>query len=307
MDGIILINKPPNFTSFDIVAIMKKLTKAKKVGHAGTLDPLATGVLPILIGKATKVQEIFLNKTKEYIATFQLGIETDSEDITGQIFRRSAVPDLDKKDIEGILKLLLGKQEQTPPMYSAVKQNGQRLYTLARKGLVIPRSKRSIEIKNIQLIDYNAETKRVTISTTCSKGTYVRTLCADIGKKLGCGATLTALERIRSGPFYLKDCITLDAAKDYCKKGILHQHIMPIECIFGDYNCVNLTFAQGNRFKNGGNIDLNRVSIEDYRNSEIFKVYAPKSPQSACSYDFLGLGKINLENNELMFFKLLKS
>ena len=148
MDGILLINKPQDFTSFDVVAVIRKLTKTKKVGHAGTLDPMATGVLPILIGKATKFQDLLLNKSKEYKASFKLGIETDTQDITGEILSENFVPCLKNEDIKTALNFFKGKIEQTPPMYSAIKQDGERLYNLARKGIEVSREKRIVEIKN---------------------------------------------------------------------------------------------------------------------------------------------------------------
>lgn len=309
MDGILLINKPQGFTSFDVVAVIRKLTKTKKVGHAGTLDPTATGVLPILIGKATKFQDLLLNKSKEYKASFKLGIETDTQDITGEILSESLVPNLKKEEIQNVLNFFKGKIEQTPPMYSAIKQNGQRLYNLARKGIEVSRKKRMIEIKNIELLDYSPETNEVSILVNCSKGTYIRTLVCDIGEKLGCKATLTSLLRTRSGPFWLKDCITLDQAKNFCEADSLHKHIIPLEKFFDNYKSVKLTAAQGKRFKNGGNIDLNRISLrnlqddKDYNIDEIFRVYA--LGEDSKTLEFLGLGKVNLSKNELEFFKLL--
>lgn len=308
MDGILLINKPQDFTSFDVVAVIRKLTKTKKVGHAGTLDPLATGVLPILIGKATKFQDLFLNKSKEYKASFKLGIETDTQDITGEILSESFVPNFKKEEIQNALNFFKGKIEQTPPMYSAIKQDGQRLYNLARKGIEVSRKKRLIEIKSMELLDYNQETKEIFILVNCSKGTYIRTLVCDIGEKLGCKAALTSLLRTRSGPFCLKDCITWDQVKNFCETDSLHKHIISIEKIFENYKSVKLTAAQGKRFKNGGNIDLSRTALKnfkDYKDSEILKVYAHSDDITTKSLEFLGLGKINLLKNELEFFKLL--
>jgi len=308
MDGILLINKPQDFTSFDVVAVIRKLAKTKKVGHAGTLDPLATGVLPILIGKATKFQDLLLNKSKEYKASFKLGIETDTQDITGKILSESFVPHLKNEDIKTTLNLFKGKIEQIPPMYSAIKQDGQRLYNLARKGIEISRKKRLIEIKNIELLDYNPKHNEISILVNCSKGTYIRTLVCDIGEKLGYKATLVSLSRTKSGKFEIKDCITLDEAKSFYENNTLDNYIIPIEKFFEDYKSINLTAAQGKRFKNGGDIDLSRTALKnfkDYKDSEIFKVYAPSDDITTKSLEFLGLGKINSLKNELEFFKLL--
>lgn len=309
MDGILLINKPQDFTSFDVVAIIRKLTKTKKVGHAGTLDPMASGVLPILIGKATKFQDLFLNKSKEYKASFKLGIETDTQDITGEILSESLVTNFKKEEIQNVLNFFKGKIEQTPPMYSAIKQNGQRLYNLARKGIEVSREKRIVEIKSVELLDYDPENNEISILVNCSKGTYIRTLVCDIGEKLGCKATLTSLLRTRSGPFCLKGCFTLEQVKNFCETDSLHKYIIPLEKFFENYKSVKLTAAQGKRFKNGGNIDLNRISLrnlqgsKNYKNKEIFKVYS--FCENSKALDFLGLGKVNLDKNELEFFKLL--
>ena len=308
MDGILLINKPQDFTSFDVVAVIRKLIKTKKVGHAGTLDPMATGVLPILIGKATKFQDLLLNKSKEYKASFKLGIETDTQDITGKILSESFVPHLENEDIKTALIFFKGKIEQVPPMYSAIKQDGQRLYNLARKGIKVSRKKRLIEIKSIELLGYDPKSNEISILVNCSKGTYIRTLVCDIGEKLGCKATLTSLLRTKSGKFELKDCITLDEAKSFHENNTLENHIIPIEKIFENYKSVKLTSAQGKRFKNGGNIDLNRTGLKtckNYKGSDIFKVYVPSEGTTTKSLEFLGLGKINSLKNELEFFKLL--
>lgn len=308
MDGILLVDKPQNFTSFDVVAIIKKLTETKKVGHAGTLDPLATGVLPILIGKATKFQDLFLNKSKEYKAFFKLGIETDTQDITGNIIKETSVPDLKTREIQAVLRDFEGQIEQIPPMYSAIKQNGKRLYSLARQGIEVQREKRLVEIKNIELLNYDKDISEISILVSCSKGTYIRTLVADIGEKLGCVATLSSLLRTRSGSFQLKDCITLDEAKKFHENNSLHKYIIPLEKIFENYKNIILTPAQGKRFRNGGDIDLSRTALKNcknYKDAEVFKVYVRSENQNFNSLNFLGLGKINLHKNELEFFKLL--
>lgn len=308
MDGILLINKPQDFTSFDVVAVIRKLTKTKKVGHAGTLDPMATGVLPILIGKATKFQYLFLNKSKEYKASFKLGIETDTQDITGEILSENFVPNFKKEEIQSTLNFFKGKIEQVPPMYSAIKQNGQRLYNLARQGIEVSREKRIVEIKSIELLDYDPENNEISILVNCSKGTYIRTLVCDIGEKLGYKAVLTSLIRTKSGKFELKACITLDEAKSFYENNTLDRYIIPLEKIFENYKSVRLTVAQGKRFKNGGNIDLYRTALKsckNYKDSEVFKVYVTSEDITTKSLEFLGLGKINLLKNELEFFKLL--
>ena len=197
MNGVIIVDKKKGRTSFDEIREIRKKYNIKKVGHAGTLDPMATGVLIILIGDATKLSDYLMDHDKEYIATLKLGQRTDTLDSEGQVIEEKEVPDLSKKNIEEVLFNLLGKSKQIPPMYSAIKVNGKKLYELARKGEEIERKEREIEIYEIKLIKIKEENKKISeieFKVKCSKGTYIRTLCEDIAKKLG---TLRIYERFK--------------------------------------------------------------------------------------------------------------
>ena len=202
MNGILNIYKEPGFTSFDVVAKLRGILKQKKIGHTGTLDPAAQGVLPVCLGKATKLCELITDGYKTYEAVMLLGTVTDTLDMEGSVLKRHDVtcsPD----EVTKTVMSFAGKIEQIPPMYSALKVNGQRLYELARQGVTVERKKRSIEIYNIDII--SIELPRVVFSVTCSKGTYIRTLCDDIGEKLGCGACMESLKRTASGRFKIED------------------------------------------------------------------------------------------------------
>lgn len=291
MDGIIIINKPKEFTSFDVVAIMRKLCNTKKIGHAGTLDPMATGVLPILIGNATKLQSMLQNSQKEYIAEFKFGITTDSEDITGKVLTTNTVS-VKKENIQAVLSDFRGKIQQIPPMYSAVQKNGVRLYNLARQGIEVEREPREVSIYKLELLSYNDNENIAKILVCCSKGTYIRTLCADIGQKLGCGAVLISLERTYAAFFSISDSITLNEAKIRANNGTLCDKLIPIEKVFKDYEPLTVTMAQGVRLKNGGAISLDRTDIKKVVDKTVFRTYDKEGT-------FLGLSIVNQQKGEL--------
>lgn len=295
MDGVIIIDKPQDFTSFDVVAKMKKLLHTKKVGHAGTLDPMATGVLPILIGRATKAQDILPNQTKGYEAEFKLGIQTDTLDITGKIIGTSEVTST-RQDIENILPKFRGDIEQIPPMYSALKKDGVRLYDLARQGVEIERKARPITIEKLELLEYNDVQHTAKISVTCSKGTYIRSLCDDIGKTLGCGATMTKLRRTEACSFNENVAITLDKVEQLSLNNEVEAYIQPIESLFMCYEAVKVSPAQSRRFQNGNPLDINRVRVLK-STSGIIRINSDTG-------EFLGLGKI--EADEIKMYKLFK-
>ena len=211
MDGIIIINKPKGCTSHDIVYKVKRIF-GEKVGHTGTLDPMAEGVLPILIGKGTLVSKYLINHDKKYIVKLQLGVKTDTADSEGKIIENSEVNNdlLNKENIVNILKTFIGKQEQIPPIYSAIKVNGKKLYEYARKGQEVELKPRKIEIYDINLISYSVEKKQIEFEVFCGKGTYIRSLCEDIAKKMGTIGYMKELKRVQVGDFKIEDSITID-------------------------------------------------------------------------------------------------
>ncbi|MBU1027058.1 MAG: tRNA pseudouridine(55) synthase TruB [Candidatus Margulisbacteria bacterium] len=240
MNGIIIVNKPADWTSFDVVAKIRALSKVKKVGHSGTLDPMATGVLPVFLGRATKSIQYFMGGNKGYIAEMTLGIRTDTLDAAGkEMSNDKCRPRPEGLRPEGmsndgsIIKLFekfTGEIEQTPPMYSAVKIKGQRLYKLARKGITVKREPRKITIHSIKLLNFEeGKHPKVTFEVYCSKGTYVRQLVSDIGDDLGCGAHLSKLMRIYAQPFHITQAVNMETIITLAKIGRLESIIVPVE------------------------------------------------------------------------------
>lgn len=211
LSGILIIDKPIGMTSHDVVNAVRHIFGVKKVGHAGTLDPIATGVLVILVGKATKRSNSLLNQDKSYAVTLRLGVSTDTADASGKVLRTGALTDLSIDAVRGAVMSFVGKRKQVPPMYSAVKLKGKALYKLARKGIEVPREPRCIHIKDINIRDISIPD--VIFDISCSKGTYVRQLCADIGELLGCGGHMAELRRTRSGGYDISQAVALDNLK----------------------------------------------------------------------------------------------
>ncbi len=234
MNGILLLNKPKGLTSHDCVFKIRKILKTKKVGHTGTLDPDVTGVLPICIGRATKVAEFLTGESKTYIGKVTLGYSTTTEDASGELVEEKPVNRIiTKNEILLVLNQLTGQQTQTPPMYSAVKVNGKRLYEYARKGIVIDRPSRDITIHELSLLDeqetYEGESISFSFKVTCSKGTYVRTLAVSIGEKLGFPAHMSHLIRSASGSFHLEQCSSLEEIEQAMVEGDIDSLLIPIE------------------------------------------------------------------------------
>lgn len=283
MTGIICVNKEKDITSFGVCAKMRGILKEKKVGHTGTLDPMATGVLPIMIGGATRFLDYLPESDKGYRAVFVLGKTTDTLDITGTVTAENEV-NASKADVESVLTQFKGRIMQTPPMYSAVSVNGKRLYDLARQGIEVEREKREVEIKSLELADCNEAENEYTIDVLCTKGTYIRTLIDDIGRVLGCGAVMTSLVRTYAMGFTLDDCKTLAQLQLLKDSGEgFDSVLLPLEKALGAYDKVVVSPAQSNRFKNGGALDLVRVK-KQLNADEIYRVYSSDG-------DFLGLGK----------------
>ncbi len=253
MNGIIVVNKPVGKTSHDMVYFIRRLTGIKKVGHTGTLDPAATGVLPVCIGSATKVCDMLTNADKIYRVSFMLGMTTDTLDADGEVLTDQPVL-VTEEEIREEIKKFIGEISQLPPMYSAVKINGKKLYELAREGIVAERKPRKVIIKNIDILDIDMENFIVTMDVSCSKGTYIRTLCEDIGVSLGCGAFVTKLERRKSGFFEISESYTQDELLKIKEEGRLKEIIMKPDRLFLEYPEIKVNAYLEMRVKNGAKI-----------------------------------------------------
>lgn len=286
MQGFILLNKPQGVTSFGAVAKIKRIAKEKRVGHTGTLDPMATGVLPVLLGRATALSSIMLDANKRYTATVKLGITTDTEDITGTVLTENPV-NVSALQIEDALKQFTGKITQTPPMYSALKKDGVRLYDLARQGKSVEIPSREVEIFNINLISPLDVENCFKIDVLVSKGTYIRSLARDIGEYLGCGATLSALERTDTCGFSIENCVKLDDLND----DNIAAYIQSEENAVRHLRECRVTQKQAVRFSNGGQLGFERLHIENISNGELFRV--------KCDNVFIGIGIADIENQRL--------
>lgn len=294
MTGIICINKEKDITSFGVVSKVRAIIKEKKAGHTGTLDPMACGVLPVMVGQATKFLNYLPDSDKGYRATFVLGKTTDTLDITGKITGEYEVKS-NADDIRKILENYKGVITQVPPMYSAVSVDGKRLYDLARQGIEIERKARQVEIKKLELVGCN--NGEYTIDVICTKGTYIRTLIDDIGRELGCGAVMTALTRTLAMGFTLDDCVTVNELQKRKDSGSGFDDILfDIEKILDCYDKAVVSPAQANRFSNGGALSLDRIKKE--LPDGLYRVYSPDGV-------FLGLGECSKKTNELSVKKLL--
>ncbi|MCL2539594.1 MAG: tRNA pseudouridine(55) synthase TruB [Oscillospiraceae bacterium] len=253
MTGVFAVDKPQGFTSFDVVAKLRGILKIRKIGHGGTLDPMATGVLPIFTGKATKAVNLLPDKTKRYVATARFGLKTDTGDITGKVIDRSGVQPAGEA-LEGTLAQFLGKGLQIPPMYSAIRVDGKRLYELARKGEIVVRKPREVEFFSICLLDYDFDKKEFTIDVCCSAGSYIRTLVEDIAGNMGALSTLTALRRVADGPFQENDCIELPVVEQRVLKGD-YDFIQSVDKLFFGYRRIRLSVEQERAFVSGASIN----------------------------------------------------
>ena len=249
MQGILIVDKPMDWTSFDVVAKLRGVLGTRKLGHSGTLDPMATGVLPVFCGGASKAVDLQLNHDKTYRATLRLGARTDTGDSTGTVLETAPVT-AGEKELLAVLPQFIGPQMQVPPMYSAVKINGQPLYKLAREGVTVERKARPIEIYGIEYGGSPAENEYV-LTVRCSKGTYVRTLVNDLGEKLGTLAVLHSLERTRSGAYELAQCHTFAECEQAMAEGTMQQLLLPTDSLFTDRPAVSLTDEGAERIARG--------------------------------------------------------
>ncbi|MGN0475114.1 MAG: tRNA pseudouridine(55) synthase TruB [Acutalibacteraceae bacterium] len=307
VNGLLLIDKPTDFTSFDVCAVMRGMLHTKKIGHSGTLDPMATGVLPILIGSATRALDLIPSHDKTYVAGFRLGLSTDTLDITGEVLSKCAA-DVEEALLLETMEKFKGDIMQVPPMYSAVSINGKKLYDLARQGIEVEREARPVTIYSLTLDEYDRASGTGIMTVSCSKGTYVRTLIDDIGNALGCGAVLTSLRRTMASGMTIDKCITMQQAQSYKDEGLLEQQILPIDTIFECHPALYISDNQTVRFNNGAALALERLhppvidgvkqaerlNADIYKDRSLYRVYTR-------SQKFLGLGV--KDGDELKVFK----
>lgn len=282
MNGVILINKEKDYTSFDVVAVVRKLIGQKKVGHTGTLDPNATGVLPVLLGTATKAQDIIPSHDKRYRADFRFGISTDTLDIWGEVTNTKPA-DIKEKELREVLCSFRGEIEQLPPMYSAVSVDGKRLYQYAREGKEVERRPRTVTVYSLELLSFDESSQSGTLDIYCSNGTYIRTLIDDIARAVGTLGVMTDLVRYEACGYRLDDCMTLDKLKERAESGDM-SFVRSVESIFEAYDEVTVSDKQAHRFINGNPLDIARTELKDRREDK--KIYRVKDRQN----NFLSLG-----------------
>lgn len=293
MNGIINVLKPPGMTSHDIVSFIRKKLNIKRVGHTGTLDPNAAGVLPVCIGKATRVVQYFDDFSKVYRAELTLGYETDTQDKYGEIINRKNVPIISPDKIEEVFNEFRGEIQQTPPMYSALKHNGRKLYELAREGKVVERKPREVVIHNITIVK-NYQNNRILFDVECSKGTYIRTLCNDIGRSLDSLGCMTFLLRTKVGDFNIENSYTIEEIEEHVLNDSLKSIMMPLDSALKHYNPIMLDKSYFDILKNGGKIDL---SVHPYEiNPQSFE----RGAKVYCDDIFIGMGIIEKKKDALI-------
>ncbi len=279
MNGVINIYKNTGMTSFDVVAMVRRVAKMKKVGHTGTLDPAASGVLPVCLGKATKIIDYIMENKKVYRVNLKLGMVTDTYDLEGEVLREEDASHITKDEILNCINSFVGTIDQVPPMYSALKQNGVRLYELARQGIEVHREARKITIYSIENIKIESN-DNIQMDVCCSKGTYIRSLCYDIGEKLNVGATMTALERIQNGPFTKEEAINIEDLTEE----LLEKRIISIEKALDSFEKITVNEKFGKLLRNGVKVFDNRMYSEEVEFNKLYRVYEDNGV-------FLGLGK----------------
>ena len=293
MTGIICLDKPCDMTSFMAVKRASRILGVKKAGHTGTLDPMATGVLVIMLGHCTRFIELLPEHKKSYTARVKLGITTDTLDITGEVLTENPV-DVTLPQLLSVAERFKGDILQTPPMYSALKKDGERLYDLARKGIEIEREQRKITIEKLEIYDFNGT--EFSMDVTCSSGTYIRSICDDIGKALGCGAVMTELRRTEANGFSIENAVTLKELEKLVSENKTESVITSVEKALMSYPEITVTKPQANRFHNGGALGYERLHGE--YGVGIYRVYSPERK-------LLGLGEILTEKGDLSVRRVL--
>lgn len=273
INGIINIYKEAGFTSHDVVAKLRGIVKQKKIGHTGTLDPDAVGVLPVCFGNATKLCDMLTDKSKEYRACMLLGETSDTQDASGTILSRTQV-NVNEEEVRDAVMSFVGEYDQIPPMYSALKVNGKKLYELARQGVEIERKPRRVEIHHIKIEEINLP--RVTFSVGCSKGTYIRTLCADIGDRLGCGALMEALQRTRVGNFHIEQALKLSQIEELVRENRLEEYVIAPDAVFEEYESLTVMPEFDKVLLNGNKLYFKQVRAvrKRFEDGEWTRVYA---------------------------------
>lgn len=279
MNGVINIYKNTGMTSFDVVAMVRRVAKMKKVGHTGTLDPAASGVLPVCLGKATKIIDYIMENKKVYRVNLKLGMITDTYDLEGEVLKEKDASHITKDEILECINSFVGTIDQVPPMYSALKQNGVRLYELARQGIEVHREARKITIYSIENIKIESN-DNIQMDVCCSKGTYIRSLCYDIGEKLNVGATMTALERIQNGPFTKEKAINIEDLTEE----LLEKHLISIEDALDSFEKIIVNEKFSKLLRNGVKVFDSRMYSEEIQFDKLYRVYEDNGV-------FLGLGK----------------
>lgn len=273
INGIINIYKEAGFTSHDVVAKLRGIVKQKKIGHTGTLDPDAVGVLPVCFGNATKLCDMLTDKSKEYRACMLLGETSDTQDASGTILSRTQV-NVNEEEVRDAVMSFVGEYDQIPPMYSALKVNGKKLYELARQGVEIERKPRRVEIHHIKIEEINLP--RVTFSVGCSKGTYIRTLCADIGDRLGCGALMETLQRMRVGNFHIEQALKLSQIEELVRENRLEEYVIAPDAVFEEYESLTVMPEFDKVLLNGNKLYFKQVRAvrKRFEDGEWTRVYA---------------------------------
>lgn len=270
MIGILNVYKPKGMTSHNVVSFVRRQLNMKRIGHTGTLDPAATGVLPVLIGNATKLSDLIMADEKKYTARVVLGITTDTEDTTGEIVEKRDVS-VTKEQLDEVIKSFIGEIEQIPPMYSAIKVDGRKLYQLARKGVEIERKPRKITVYDIAVYDFDGTSFMMDVH--CGKGTYIRSLCRDIGASLGCGAAMDSLERTMSGIFTKENAYTFEQIENSVKNGTVDELLIKPDDVLTDFIKIDATAENVAKIKNGIRLRPQQLNIKEYSEGEIFRIY----------------------------------